>query len=428
MNHHDHENASCCSERSGMSRRKFLSSSGLAAGAAFASPAWLPRVAMAGAGGPSGDVLVHIFLRFGMDGLSLVPPYQDADYYNARPTLALPPPGQTGGAIDLDGFFGLNPQAAELMTPYSNGHLAFVQASGLTHATRSHFDAQRLMEGGLGVGVASSATAGWLARHLDGVPPQGLARGLSLTDLLPFVLRGTAGTLPVKNPETFDFPGRPSTRADRGAVVGNMYANAVSPLDHSALSTFDTIALLDTIDFAAYTSAGAIAYPDTFVGQRLRSTAALIEADIGVETISLDIGDWDDHVYLGSMDGKFALRVAELAPAIEAFYLDLLARGRLDTVTTVLMSEFGRRVEENFSFGVDHGHGNTMLAMGGHINGGQVHGTWPGLAPANLDLGDLAITTDYRDVLGEIALQRLGTTNIDEVFPGHTVMPIGITV
>ncbi len=428
MTKHNHNQESCCEERSGVSRRQFLSSSSLAAGAAFSAPAWLPRVALGSGTGPTRDILVHVFLRFGLDGLSLLPPYQDGDYYTARPTLALDPPGPSSGTIDLDGFYGLNPRAAPLMTPYSNGHLAFVQASGLTDATRSHFDAQRLMEGGISDAAPSSVRDGWVARHLDGLPAQGIARGLSLTDLLPFVLRGTAGTLPVNDPRFFDFPGRPVTRAARRAVVRNLYEDAVSPLDTSATSTFEVIELLETVDFDAYTSAGAVPYPDTFLGQRLRSTAALIEADFGIETISIDVGDWDDHVHLGPIDGMFGNRLARLSEAVEAFYLDLLARSQWNRVTTLFVSEFGRRVEENLSFGVDHGHGNTMMALGGHIAGGQVHGTWPGLAPANLDLGDLAVTTDYRDVLGEIALQRLGSTNIDQVFPGHTVTPIGITV
>ncbi len=415
------------SESSELSRRQFLSTSALASGAAFSAPAWLPRMAFGAGTGSSRDVLVHLFLRGAMDGLSFVPPYGDGHYYAARPSLGIAPPGQQNGAIDLDGFFGLNPNAQGLMTPYTNGDLAFVPASGLPDPTRSHFDGQLLVERGISDVPPNSAIGGWLGRHLARTPLLGPTRGIALTKVLPVLMTGTSGTVPTNDPSNFAFPGRDMTRRARQALIRADYATHPLLAD-SAVSSFEVVEALEAVDFENYTSAGALPYPDTLFGRRIRSTAALIDADIGIQAFAMDVGEWDDHAALGPIHGRFADRVELLSEALEAFYLDLLARGYNDSVTTVGVSEFGRRVEQNVSNGTDHGHGNVMFAMGGHINGGQVFGTWPGLAPANLDMGDVAVTTDMRDVLGEIALNRLQTPDLANVFPNHTVSPIGITV
>ncbi len=423
----ENKRRSWCDEQGEVSRRQFLSASSLAAGATFSAPAWAPRVVFGGTGGPPRDVLVQVFLDGAMDGLSLVPPHQDGDYYAARPVLAIPPPGQANGAIDLDGFFGLNPNAQRMMTPYSNGHLAFVQASGLTDPTRSHFDGRTLMEAGLS-DVTPSAEAGWIGKHMRGVAPLSVVRGVSLGHFLPLSLRGVYGTLPIKDGSGFRFPGRPVTASARTQLLNNLFMDAAEPFRSTAIATVEAIDALEGLDLDSYASAGAVPYPPHAFGQQLRVAAALIDADIGVEALTMDLEAWDDHIAQGPLFGRFGTRVSRMARSLEAFYLDLLTRGHLDRVTTVLMSEFGRKVEENSSLGTDHGHGNTMMVMGGHIAGGQVFANWPGLDAASLDDGDLTITTDYRDVLGEIALQRLATTNIDEVFPGHTVAPIGITI
>ncbi|MGK0216809.1 MAG: hypothetical protein ACI9HE_000281 [Planctomycetota bacterium] len=422
---------SSCSEYSALSRRGFLSRSGMIAASGLTSPMWLPKVALAqGTAGTPRDVMVHVFLRGAIDGLSVIVPYGDGDLYNARPNLAVAPPGQTDGAIDLDGFFGLNPNAQRLTTPYSNGHLAVVHAAGSTDPTRSHFDGMKAMEGGVPEQSLLNVSTGWLGRHLADVSPlgSGLLRGMAIEDTMPLHMIGSEGTLPVKDPANFQFPGRISTAAIRRQTVENMYVLADDPLDGASLSTFGTIDLLDSIDFQSYQSAGATPYPTSPFGQKLRSSAALIKAGIQIEAIGIDYGGWDHHNSQGPINGVMAFSLSDLSTSLEAFYLDLLATGHIDSVTTLVMSEFGRRVAENVSLGTDHGHGNMMLAMGGHIAGGQVFGTWPGLAPGQLDNGDVQVTTDYRDVVSEILTNRMANTNIDNIFPGHVPMPIGITI
>ncbi len=426
---HKHDQDSCCSEYSELSRRKFLQGSGLAAAAGYTAPAWMPRVAF-GRGATDRDVIVNIFLRGAIDGLSFIVPHQDGGLYTARPTLAVPPPGQTNGAIDLDGFFGLNPAAQRLTTPYGNGHLAVVHAAGSTDPTRSHFDGQRGMEGGVPNGNVVGVSNGWLGRHLIGTAPTGPGdlRGLALQNLMPFSLQGGPGTVPVDNPANFGFPGRPATEAIRRQLVQHMHATAKEPLAAAATSTFESIDILAGIDFNGYTSAGATPYPNSAFGQRLRASAALIKADVDVEALAIDYDGWDHHNAQGPINGLMAGMLNDLSTAIEAFYLDMVPGGHIDSLVVLVMSEFGRRVEENVSSGTDHGHGNMMLALGGHIAGGQVFSNWPGLAPGQLDDGDLAITTDYRDVVAEILINRMDNTTIGDVFPNHTPMPIGITV
>ena len=430
MNNQDHSQNSCCSEYSGLSRRGFLARSGLVTAAGFTAPAWLPKVALGRGGGGSRDVMVHVFLRGAIDGLSVIVPHQDGFLYSARPNLAVPQPGRTDGAVDLDGFFGLNPNAAPLMTPYSNGHLAVMHAAGSTDPTRSHFDGMKGMEGGVPEQSLTNVKTGWLGRHLAGTNPtgDGLLRGMALEDLMPLNLTGSEGTIPVSDPTNFEFPGRPSTSAFRRQTVEDMYATADEPLGGAAISTFATIDLLETIDFDNYVPEGGAVYPGSVFGQKLRATAALIKADIDVEAISIDYGGWDHHNSQGPIDGILSILLNDLTTSLEAFYLDMLPGGHIDSLITLLMSEFGRRVEENVSLGTDHGHGNMMLAFGGGINGGQVIANWPGLAPGQLDDGDLQVTTDYRDVVSEILTNRMGNTDIESIFPGHTPVFPGVTV
>lgn len=430
MTDHNHPKDSSCSEYAELSRRGFLARSGLLS-AGIATTAMLPKVALArpGAAGTR-DVMVHVFLRGGHDGLSLIVPHGDNALYAARPNLAVPKPGQQNGAIDLDGFFGLNPNAASMTTPYNAGHLAIVHAAGSTDPTRSHFDAMIAMEGGVPNQSLVNVSDGWLGRHLAETPPvgTGLLRGMALEGVMPLHMVGSDATLPVSDPAGFDFPGRLSTQTERRLAVENMYAPADDPLGGAAISSFATIDLLAAIDFENYQSSGAKAYPGSAFGQKLRITAALIKADIDLEAVGIDYGGWDLHEGLGAITGNMANLVADVADSLEAFYLDLVADGYNDQVITLLMSEFGRRVAENASLGVDHGHGNMMLAMGGHIAGGQIFANWPGLAPGNLDDGDLAITIDYRDIVSEILVNRMENTDLSNIFPNYTPSFLGITV
>jgi uncharacterized protein (DUF1501 family) len=372
-------------------------------------------------------VLVQVFLRGAMDGLVTVAPYGDGDYYSARPTLAVAPPGGASGARDLDGFFGLAPAAAPLLTPYQAGHLAIVHAAGSTDPTRSHFDAFARMELGDPNQTPGHVDDGWITRTLAELAPfGGPLRAIGVGDLLPLSLAGANGVLPIPDPGSFAFPGRAESASRRIARFADAYGRRGGLVGDAALGTLDAIAALAGVGLASYVPANGAVYPATPFGARLRGTAALIKAGIGIEVFTLDLDGWDLHAELGPLNGDMAALLDELTRSLEAFYLDLLAY--LDDYVLVVLSEFGRRVEENGSDGTDHGHGNALFVLGGGVNGGTVHGTWPGLAPAALDNGDLAITTDYRDVLGEVLARRLGLgpAALARVFPQHAFAPVGV--
>jgi len=418
------------SSRRGPSRRQVVgASSALASTLLFGRSAkGAPRAFHGGGNGSGRDVLVQIFLRGAMDGLTTVVPHGDADYYAARPNLAVPPPGETNGALDLDGFFGLAPAAAPLLTPYDNGHLAFVHASGSIDPTRSHFDGFLHMEWGNPGLPPGTVSDGWLSRYLIQMTPQALGelRAVTAGDILPLSLSGAPKSLPIPDFAGFFFPGNPASAAERAARLSHAFSAVAPPVGPAALNTFASIQQMAAIDFAGYVPANGASYPDTRLGAQLRDTAALIKADIGVEAITVDVGGWDLHAGLGPIDGEMAYLLDYLSKSVEAFYVDF--GSSIDRVVVVILSEFGRRVGENASLGVDHGHGNVMIVMGGGIQGGQVLANWPGLAPAQLDDGDLAITIDYRDILGEILERRLAATDLGAIFPAHTFTAHGITV
>jgi uncharacterized protein (DUF1501 family) len=394
---------------------------------AVAAAAALGQQARAARGTGGRPVLVHVFLRGAMDGLTTVVPYADADLYAWRPTLAVEPPGQPDGALDLDGFFGLAPAAAPLLTPYSNGHLAIVHASGSIDPTRSHFDAFVRMEFGdpaLPLGVVSN---GWITRYLAETAAQATSplRALGTSYILPYTLSGAENALPIPDLASFLFPGKASTAPRRVAAISSTYTPRRPPVGPAALDTLASIGILAGVDFAGYAPANGAVYPASALGTRLRNTAALIKAGTGVEVITVDVDGWDLHAELGPIAGNMAALLDDLTRSLEAFYLDMLAN--LGDYVLVCISEFGRRVEENASAGTDHGHGNAMFVMGGGVSGGQVLADWPGLGVADLDQGDLAITTDYRDVLGEVLQERLGVTDLAAIFPQHVFSFPGVT-
>lgn len=430
MSHeHTHTCAHETSENVDLSRRGLFSGSALAAAAVITAPVLLSRRASALPAATGRDVLVHVYLRGGADGLSIVPPYGDPEYYARRPTLSIPQPGQLNGAIPLPGtsLFGLAPAAAPLLEPFTDGKLLIAHATGLNDPSRSHFDAQRYMELGTTSAYAANQRTGWIGRHLQTSAPlsNGLLRGLALQDGLPLALTGGPATLPVKDPDGFVIPGSSSTALARRTRIANMYAGDPAPLGPAADASFATIDLLDAIDFVGYAPSNGAVYPNSTFGKQLKTTAALIKAGIGLEVVSIDYGSWDLHNQLGPITGTMATKVGDLTASIAAFYRDLKG-GFLRKTTLVVMSEFGRRAYENASGGTDHGHGNCMFVLGGGIAGGQVLANWPGLGTAQLNQGDLQITIDLRDILAEIVLDRLHNTNVSTVFPNYTPTIRGI--
>jgi uncharacterized protein (DUF1501 family) len=411
-----------CAEYNELSRREFLARTSVAA-AVLATPAWLPGVAYAQTEDTSRDVIVSIFLRGGADGLSLVPPHQEPNYYTLRPTIAIPRPdsSSTNRALDLNGFFGLPPAMASLLPAFRAGQLLIVHATGSTDPTRSHFDAQAYME--LGVPERSIAT-GWLGRHLASKPPMrpnAALRALAFNFGMPLMLAGAPNTLPIPNPANFALSGSSTSASARLAWLGNAFTGQQDPLRASALNTQRTITELAAIGISSYQPAGGAVYPTSSFGTALRSTGALIRADVGVEAVQIDVGGWDTHNAQGPLTGGMATTMRTLADAIAAFHADMVGADRLRRVTLVVMSEFGRKAQENGSQGTDHGHGNVMFVMGGSVAGGQVMTIWPGMATGQLYQNqDLQVTIDYRDILAEIVSRRLGNAALDVVFPGYT--------
>ncbi len=407
-----------CAEYRELSRRGFLGDARIFAAALASTPAWLPKVAFSRAPAGARDTLVVVNLRGGMDGLTGCVPFGDAELYAKRPTLAVPPPGQTNGALDLDGYFGLPPAAAPLLTPYQAGHLAIVHATGSTDPTRSHFDAMFYMETGTPNSGGLLASTGWIGRHLIHTSPLGTGelRGIGVSPYLAMSMFGGPGTIPVADLASYDFPGRPNTAADRRALLSSLYSESVEILESSANSAMATVDILNAIDFPNYVPENGAVYPNSTFGYGLKSIAALVKADADLEIAHLDYDGWDHHNGEGPIDGAFAYMIGDLSATLEAFYLDMQARmGRL---IVVVMSEFGRRIEENGTAGTDHGHGNCMYVMGGHVAGGQVLTQWPTLIGSGN--GDLDITIDYRDILAEILERRMGDTSLGDVFPNFT--------
>lgn len=367
------------------------------------------------------DLLLVVFLRGGMDGLNAVIPYGDPGYYAARKKLAIPAPaqGQNGTGIDLDGFFCLHPALEPFKEFWDAKSLAVIHAAGSPAESRSHFDGMDFMERGTpGQKVVNT---GWLGRHLQSSPWQNKSpfRAIAMGGFMQASLRGPVPVTTLRTIDEFRLLGIPDQIDDIRPLLETLYQNG-SWLDEKARISFESLDQLSRINTAAYVPAGGVKYPDTDFGIDLLQIAQIVKADIGVEIACADIGSWDTHSMQGALTGEQPELLGVLADGLSAFFKDMQAAGR--KVTIVTMSEFGRRVHENGSFGTDHGHGNCMFVIGQGVNGGKVYGEWPTLAEDRLfGPGDLAVTTDYRDVLAEILVKRIKNPNMGMVFPGYTV-------
>ena len=403
-------------------RRIFLRNAGLAMVGVGSSPLWLER-ALYAANGPAArkKILVAIFQRGAADGLNIVVPHGESRYYAMRPTIAVPRPSGAdpqNSAIDLDGFFGLHPALAPLQPLYAAQHLAIVHAAGSPDPTRSHFDAQDYMESGTPGRKATDD--GWLNRALPAAPdPLSPVRAVAMGAVLPRAMRGRNNAVAIESLNSFQ------VRNDSASKVFQaMYAGSQDKiLNGTGRETFDAVKLLQSIEKQPYQPGAE--YPGGAFGQSLRQVARLIKSDVGVEVAFADIGGWDHHVNeVGprASEGQLAQRLGELGGSLAAFWKDL--GDRMADVTVVTMSEFGRTARENGNRGTDHGHANVMFVMGGDVRGGKVYGEWPGLDDHQLYEGrDLALTTDFRDVLAELVTTHLGNRDLREVFPGYAASP-----
>jgi len=386
-------------------------------------PLFLDRAAYAiGAGRLGGrsartKTLVCLFQRGAVDGLNMVVPYGDAHYYRERPRIAVP----TGRVVKLDDHFGLHPALEPLKAWWDRGSLAVVHAVGSPDATRSHFDAQDYME--TGTPGRKSTRDGWVNRHCQHAREHEETpfRAVAFGPQLPRALAGSAPALAIDDLRAFGLQG-PSQRSDRlTAAFESLYgAEATGLVATSSSEAFEAVRMLRAADPGQREPANGAEYPRGRLGQSLRQIAQLIKADLGLEVAFTDVGGWDTHVNQGADAGQLAARLTELGGGLAAFAVDL--GERLADVVVLTMSEFGRTVRENGNAGTDHGHATAMLVLGGGVRGGRIAGRWPGLTPeARFEGRDLAVTTDFRDLFGEVLARHLGQPDVSAVFPGHMI-------
>ncbi|KAA3647878.1 MAG: DUF1501 domain-containing protein [Chloroflexi bacterium] len=408
--------------RNNFTRRDFLKSAAVAP-FAVAWPAWMPRLAFAPAqSDPRGDVMVVVFLRGAADVLNMVIPHGEEAYYQSRPTLGVARPDDTRAnaqnrVIDLDGFFGLHPAMGPLMDAWSSQNLAIVHACGAPDESRSHFKAMELME--RGVSDEQGPASGWIGRHLStyntGNPSP--LRAVGLGEMVPRSMYGSVPVTALRSIIDFHLGGDDQAVAQMTAGLQALYSGPddLSVVGQETLDILDTLAMLDP---EGYTSAGEMAYPQSEFGYGLQQIAQLVKAQVGLEVATIDVGGWDTHFAQGTAEGLMPNLMGDLGQGLAAFHADLHEHHK--NLTVVVMSEFGRRVAENASLGTDHGHGSMMMLMGGNVQGGVVHGQWPGLERGQLfGPGDLAVTTDYRDVLAEVLSKRLNNQAFGEIFPDY---------
>jgi uncharacterized protein (DUF1501 family) len=405
-------------------RRFFLRNSALAMVGVGSAPIWLERALYADTPGSPArkKILVAIFQRGAADGLNVVVPHGEKAYYGLRPTIAIPrptddPAKKAESAIDLDGFFGLHPSLAPLKPLYEQKHLAIVDGAGSPDPTRSHFDAQDYMESGT-PGMKATQD-GWMNRALPKITGKASpVRAVALGQSLPRSMRGGQPAIALQSIESFQV-----RNADAAKQFENMYTAAKDPLiQATGKETFEAMAMLQAIQRQGYTPSTGADYPRGRLGQSLQQIAQLIKSNVGVEMAFADIGGWDHHT---NEPNQLANLLREFGASLTAFWQDM--GDRMQDIVVVTMSEFGRTAHENGNRGTDHGHANCMFVMGGDVKGGKVYGKWPGLEREQLyEQRDLALTTDFRDVLGELVARHIGNPSVKGVFPAYDPKFLGL--
>jgi len=406
-----------------ISRRVFLKDGAFALVSLGFAPSFLARTAFAQGRSGRAKQLIAIFQRGAVDGLSVIVPFGEGDYYRARPSIAIGRPGSgETAAIDLDGFFGFNPWLRSLKRLWDARQLAIIHACGSPDATRSHFDAQDYMETAT-PGVKSTSD-GWLNRYLQARHDEAATpfRAVALTPQLPRMLQGGATALALSQIGQFRIRAGHASDLVGASFEAEYAAAADRVLNGTGREAFDAIKMLKIADPAKYQPDNGADYPRGPFGQALKQIAQLTKSNVGLEVAFADLGGWDTHVNQGAAQGQLANRLDDFARSIAALVADL--GDRMEDTVVLTMSEFGRAVNENGNRGTDHGHGNAMMVIGGGVKGGHVYGKWPGLAVERRYEGrDLAVTTDFRDVFGEIVVRHLGVNDPRSIFPGYAVSP-----
>ncbi|MEO8274772.1 MAG: DUF1501 domain-containing protein [Thermoanaerobaculia bacterium] len=393
-----------------------------------------------GEGNFNDEILVVLFLRGGQDGLNLIVPTggtsNDRQFYEqARPNLRVPLTG-TGAALPIGALggttFGMHPSAGPLHELYQDGKLSVVAACGMAANERSHFDSMNWME--LGTPGVSNITNGWLTRHLQSatnLPSEIIMPSLAVGGTQTISLLASYDTINLSSVDSFSLSTGPwAWRNAQRSAIRHLYAGGTSWLHQTGLQALDAVDIVELFASGDYTPANGAVYPQTWFGDNLRTIAQMTKLDLGLRVATLDLGGWDTHENQGNNGGGlYSDLVGELSSGLAALYADLDGAGAANytqRLTVVVMSEFGRRFFENGDIGTDHGHGNNMLVLSGNALGGM-HGTWPGLADGQLNDGDVDVTTDFRRVLSELLIRRMGNPNIGTIFPGYQAYsPLGI--
>jgi uncharacterized protein (DUF1501 family) len=378
--------------------------------------------------------LVCVFLRGGADTLNLIAPYGDDQYYKLRPTISLPPPRQIESdqaAIRLDDFYAFHPKLRPLLPLFREGRLGIVQAVGSDNTSGSHFEAQDQMEHGEAYG--KTIGGGWIGRYLrtrsgkEMAPLSAPLSAIAIGSTVPESLRGAPSVSALRSLEELNIRTPSGDSRAVSLTLSAMYGAEVGLLSEPGRLTLDLLKRVEKFREREYKPQNNAVYPDDEFGSGLREIARLTKANVGLEVAFIDLGGWDTHFFQGTSDGLQASQIDLLARGLAAFDADL-DRDR-DRVTVIVLTEFGRRVYENGSLGTDHGRGFAMLAIGSQINGGRVHGEWPGLEEETTDLlgpGGLKISYDYRSVLAEVLRGIMGNRNLSQVFPGFQPQPVGL--
>ena len=411
-----------------MDRRYFLKTSGIGLasfGLMAMAPDFLHQFASAQSaakGYGKKKVLVTIFQRGAVDGLNVLVPHGESEYYNLRPTIAVAKPGQTDGAIDLDGHFGLNPAMTAFQPFWKSGQLAAITSVGSPDNTRSHFDAQDYMESGTPGNKGTKD--GWLNRVLQANAEKDASpfRAVAMTQQTPRCLYGRSPSVAMTNMADFAIKAGVYTQNMSGGFEGIYQQNAKDSLGEMGKETFEAVNFLKQANPAQYKPDNGAVYPPTDLGRSLQQIAQLIKAGVGLEVAFTDTGNdvrWDTHTNEGGGRGQLANFLRTFSQSIAAFATDL--GKRMDDVMVLTMSEFGRTARENGGRGTDHGHANTMFVLGNNVKGGKVYGDFKGLKNDKLYEGrDLDLTTDFRDVFAEAAQKHMGTKDLAKIFPNYT--------
>lgn len=371
--------------------------------------------------------LVCLFLRGGADTLNMFVPYADDEYYRQRPTIGIAGPGKAGSdsALDLDGRYGLNPRMKQLFPAFDEGRLAVVQGVGSDNPSGSHFECQDQMEHGEDYG--KTVGGGWLGRHLRshlGSRATSLS-AIAIGSTVPESLRGVPAASVLKSLEDLELKSRAPQPEAVAQILSRLYADDATILGRQGCETVQLLKRVREIRERKYIPEDATEYPDNNLAQGLKEVARLIKANVGLEVACIDYGGWDTHFFQGALSSFHGKKVEILANALAAFDRDL--KTHHDRVTTIVMTEFGRRLYENASLGTDHGRGFSMMVLGGRVRGGMVHGPWPVVKNETSEgPGGLHISYDYRSVLGEILEGVSENADLDRVFPSVSLGRLGL--